>query len=280
MNKALDKKIAIAVIVVSMILMQIHSVQFWYDQVGWTGPAFSIALEVAMLWLWYKEKRFLVRLAAAAILIAGPWYVITAPAVEELQKNFEIQEAVERAEAKVERLRESKNTYDENSEKFRGWAGRIDRTEAKLERAEKELEDRYVAAKGLTLNWRLYMVAGMSATVLLIVMITQLTATSTFRTCPEIISGDDLKKSKKQLEKKPEISEKDRAVLAVARALKAKLPEYGGIASDMAKELGLSQKHCSQVFRYFENKRDGKETISNNALQTMMVTLGVKKGEY
>lgn len=72
MNKALDKKMSIVVIILSTILMQIHSIEYWTGVTESYGIAWSIALEAAMLWLWYQKRLFLVRVLAATILIAGP----------------------------------------------------------------------------------------------------------------------------------------------------------------------------------------------------------------
>ena len=73
-------------VICSMVLMQIHSIDFWMEKAGPSGWAWSIGLEVAMLWFWYENKRRLqvFKYLAAFLLIAGPWYQITAPTFQNL----------------------------------------------------------------------------------------------------------------------------------------------------------------------------------------------------
>lgn len=286
MNKSLDKKIAIVVIVLFAGLMQIHSIKFWQDTAGqWSGVAFSLALEGAMLTLFYFGRGlflWFVKYAAALVLISGPWYVMVTPALDELSKNMEIRNKIERAEMKVDRLRGSKETYDDNSEEFRGWGGRIDRTESKLEIAERELEERYAEASGIGFEWRRHMVAGMAGSVLLIVMIAQLTLLSKLRPQPKNIPKESKDTPKLRQVSKPATgaTEYDRAVEAVIRALKVRPGEFGKNQIAVADYFDIRPADITLLFKHTEKRATGSETISKVALQKMVVKLKIDKGEY
>jgi hypothetical protein len=278
MNKALDKKMAIVVIILSTILMQIHSIEYWTGVTESYGMAWSIALEAAMLWLWYQKRLFLVRVLAATILIAGPWYVLTEPAITSLQEQTQSSHHVASAEAKVKRLTKSLDRFESNSMTKLGWSGRIDRTMTKLELAEDELQKSKDKALDLGFKWRLYMVAGMQASVLLIVLITQLLAVAGLR--DSHVSKPVSKshnKSKQPLNPTAETSKYEQAIRAVAIAIKRKLPEYGGSQKALADHYGFRPKDVSMLFNHFERKKAGKEVISRKALQFMVEKLWTKR---
>ena len=271
MTKALDKKMAIVVIILSTILMQIHSIEYWTGVTESYGIAWSIALEAAMLWLWYQRRLFLIRVLAAIILIAGPWYVLTEPAVKSLQELSQSGHHIASAEAKVERLNKSLDRFEKNSMSKLGWSGRIDRTMAKLELAEDELQKTKDKTMSLGFKWRLYMTAGMQASVLLIVLITQLLAVAGLRDChvskPESKSRNP---SKPLRNNSAETSKYEQAIKAVALAIKGKLPEHGGSQKALAEHYGFRPKDVSMLFNHAERQKDGKEIISRKALQSMM----------
>lgn len=281
-----DKKMAIVVIILSTILMQIHSIDYWLEAAGPSGWAWSIALEAAMLWLWYQKRLLPVRILAALILISGPWYTLTSPAIESLQEKTEIREQILSEESKVNQLTASIARYEENSAERIGWSGRIDRTQTRLDLARESLQVKRDDATSLGVEWRLYMVAGMQAAVLLIVMITQLMAVAGLRDITEPVSKElkdvsKLQPASKLLQQSGfRLSEYDRAVAAVATVLKAKLEEFGNVQSALATHFGFRPADVSMVFNHIERRAAKKETISHSALKRMVVKLGIEKGEY
>ena len=279
MNKALDKKMAIVVIILSTVLMQIHSIEYWTGVTEFYGVAWSIALEAAMLWLWYQRRLFLIRVLAAMILIAGPWYVLTEPTIESLQDKAEIQNQILSAQGMVERLTASLIRYETNSAGRLGWSGRIDSTMTKLELAEEDLQRSRKKAASLGFEWRLYMVAGMQASVLLIVMITQLLAVAGLRdsAITKVVSKDSKGPPKLRLTPKSAsgTTEYDRAVEAVIRALKVKPGEFGKTQTALAEYFDIRPADITMLFKHTERRVAGSETISKVALQKMVVKLNI-----
>ena len=284
MNKPLDKKMAIVVIVLSTILMQIHSIEYWTGVTESYGVAWSIALEAAMLWLWYQKRLFLIRVLAAMILIAGPWYVLTEPAIESLQEKVELRNQILSAQGKVERLTASLIRYETNSAGRLGWSGRIDRTMTKLELAEKDLQRSRKKAASLGFEWRLYMVAGMQASILFIVMITQLLAVAGLRdsVITKVVSKESKGPPKLRPTPKPAsgTTEYDRAVEAVVKAIKAKPGEFGKTQNALAEYFDIRPADITMLFKHIEKRAAGSETISKVALQKMVAKLKIDKGEY
>ena len=293
--KQVDRNMAITVIALFTILMQIHSIEYWQADAGdYAGVAWSLAIEAAMLFLWYKRRHISwfkdwllpLKVGLALLLISGPWYQLATPAIEKLEEKAAIGQRVERAEAKVEQLRASLAKYEENSGKKFGWAGRIDETRAELKEAEKKLDDEWTAADGYSFDWRLYMKAIVQAFALLGILFTQLVAVSGLPVISGTITGNPKPESKPKPEPKParnptsQISEYDLSAIAVAKALNEKLPEYDNSQKDLAEIFAFSRKDVSIVLNHVKLRKEKKETISRKSLQDMMMTLGVKKGEY
>jgi len=278
--KPLDKTVALAVIILSTVLMQIHSIEYWTTAAGATGWAWSIALEGAMLWLWYQKRLFPVRIVAALILIAGPWYVLTSPAIEQLQEKSRIEEKVSALQEEVDQLRASLIRYEENSGQRTGWAGRIDRAQRALDEAREKLETAKDEAAACGVDWRLHMVAGMQAAVLLIVMTTQLLAVGKLRNYEITESVSEKLKAPSKLRQEPKQArtpmDYDSAIKAVKLAISNKLPDFEGKAKALAEHYGFRPADVSMVFNHEERKRSGKETISKKALKNMVDKLWPK----
>lgn len=194
-----DRALAKIVVITSIILMQIHSIQFWQQYDSLFGWAWSLALEVCMLWLWYKNQLVVARILAAALLIAGPWYTLTAPTISTLEQVLVTQQKIESVEYRLEQKTKSLERYDNNSDKRSGWSNRIDRIQSDIDRLDTKLEVLRDKELGTGVTWRLYMVASMQATILLIVLMTQLRAVSMLRP----------KENAKETEKKVEIEDDD-----------------------------------------------------------------------
>jgi len=246
---------------------------------------------VAMLFLFYYQRElsrwfFPLRWMAAILLIAGPWYVLTAPAIETLSRNFEIRKELAYAEKKVERLTNSLEDYETNSLKRLKWAGRIDRTTKKLEAAEKERDAKLAAAKGIGFDWRLHVAAGVEGFVLFIVITTQLIAVGMLRKWKYLeeksknLSTKISKKVERNFENPaPEKSKSfemdfEKMVYHVSKNLKALLKQPGITGAVLAEKYGFSQKNISLVINY--EKGQQKEKISKKALLDMWEKLRVE----
>lgn len=275
--RTIDKPIAIAVILVSTILMQIHSIGFWIGIAGiYSGVALSLALEAAMLWLWYERKLLPIRTLAAFILIAGPWYQLSVPAVKTLEEKSVINAAIISIQEETDQLAGSLKQYDKNSGKRLGWSGRIDDRQEELTIARKELRERKLEAAKLGLDNLIYFKAVIPGGVLLIVLITQLTAIASLRNYGSVTT---VSKGVTKLRKRPpEASDYDRAVKAVAIAIKGKLPEFGGVQSVLAKHYGFRPADVSMVLNQADGSITGSERISKPKLREMVDKLFPKKG--
>ena len=161
--------------------MQWHSIGFWTDTAGGSGWAWSIGLEAAMLWLWYERRLWPVKYMAAVLLIVGPWYQITAPTIERLNSVTAIKAEIKAEQKNFTQLSTSLDRYELNSTGRTGWAGRIDKVNVKLEEANARLSILRGKEAKKSAPWRDYVVAGMQAVALLIVLTAQLAAVTSLR---------------------------------------------------------------------------------------------------
>ena len=187
-----DRTVAKIVVIAVTVLMQIHSIQFWQSHDEYFGWAWSLVLEICMLWLWYKKQLIVVRYAAAMLLIAGTWYVLTAPTITALQPILVSQFKIELLENNLVQDRASLKQYNNNSGKKLGWHKRIDKAQARIDKNTPELLALRTKQAELGADWRLYMIATMEALILLIAIMTQLRATTILSLTAEEIEEVEL----------------------------------------------------------------------------------------
>lgn len=113
-------------------MMQYHSIHFWIEQVGYSGVGWSLMLEFVVIWYWFNEKAFLAIIASLLLLI-GPIYKITEPAVSSIKQNEQIRILNQLDSKEVIRLESSLKTYEQNSQSRIGWSGRIDRIQTQID---------------------------------------------------------------------------------------------------------------------------------------------------
>jgi hypoxanthine-guanine phosphoribosyltransferase len=271
-----NKSIAILMIIISTGLMQVHSITFWEGQVDQIGWAWSIALEAAMLWLWYEKKLLPLRLLAAAILIAGPWYQMTAPAMEKLHSysSLKIQEVDYQEE--VLQLFSSHKRYDDNSKKKYGWAKRIDNTQIKLDTARHNLREVRKKISSLPIPWRLYLVTVMQAAVLFVVMVTQLLAVTKLRivtvTRKTTVTGKTVKPSNVKTNLTVDSQFVDRVVVVCRNVMK----KNGLSQSKLAQKTGVRPADISMLFKHKEKLANNEETISDKQFGKLVSSLGIE----
>jgi len=272
-----NKLIILPMILIFSTLMQIHSIAFWSDVAGvWTGWAWSIALEAAVLWLWYERRLLIIRWLAAIILIAGPWYQLTAPTIEILHHHNSLRIQAADLQDSIDQLSMSVKSYDDNSEDRTGWGGRIDRTQFSLseERSSLRAVNKEIAA--LPPAWRSLLTAVVPALVLCIIMMTQITVIKGLQS--RHIAPLDIKKPKEEQSKCLKNSESEKAQLAARVAAKIRSAQIESKEhprqSEIAERLGVRSADITLILNHEKYAKMGKETISLPKLKKMAEALG------
>jgi len=276
-------------IIISFCLMQWHSIEFWKITAGPdTGWAWSIGLEIAMLCLWYDRKHRFLKYIAALILIAGPWYQMTSPAVRNIQSTNAIETEIEIKIQRLDQLSKSMTIYENNSITIRGWAGRIDRTQKAKDKLSARINELHSTLSKQNSAWREYMVTGVQSAALLIILIAQLSAVSnlatrqTIRTIKPESSISTASKSKHHKVTTKFLDEIaisnfenfDKKVEITATEIRAELPKHNSQKA-LAQTLGIDQKSISLILNHKKRKLSGTECISSNALNKALKELEV-----
>ncbi len=163
------KKLPAAILLVgAIVLMQIHAIEFWQRHAGQSGILWSLLLEGAALWLWAQHRwgtSFLAAIATALVL-AGPLYQISTPALQQWQQSQQQPELLAKREAALlaerQRLTASLKTYNQNSQSRVGWAGRIDQTNADLTQINHALNELYAEqAQAMPMGWQALVLVAM-----------------------------------------------------------------------------------------------------------------------
>ena len=272
--------LATVMVIGSIFLMQWHSIEFWMDKVGESGLYLSIGLEAAMLWFWYDSRnRFIefCKYLSAFLLIAGPWYQITAPTFQNLSSMTVMQAEIETAHDAVTQYSRSLKRYEDNSVKFREWGGRIDRATANLKEARAHLSA--LRAKGVKKEapWRSRAVAGMQAAVLFLMLTAQLTAVTYLRfrnvtTVTESVTPKRNGKRNAVTEQPPERYEE--TVKAVVEEITRQEKELGSRA-EICRQAGLRPEYVTAVMNHEEKKKSGG-AITPNGLKKIVDALVVE----
>lgn len=271
--------LASLMVICSMVLMQIHSIAFWMDKAGSSGWAFSIGLEVAMLWFWYDCRNRLIEFCkylAAFLLIAGPAYQITAPTFENLNSVTVIQADIETAQDAVTQYSVSLKRYEDNSVKFREWGGRIDRATVNLKEARAHLT--ILRAKGIKHDgpWRSRAVAGMETLTLLIVLTAQLAAVTALRSRngSTVMKTVTVKRNvTRNAATKQNPEDYEETVTAVAAEITRRVEDLGSQAK-LCRQTGLRPEYVTAVMNHEEKKKTGG-AITTNGLKKVADALGV-----
>ncbi len=178
----LDRLLAPAVLVGSVVLLQYHSIVFWNHHVGGLGWAWSLLLELAALWLWYKRS-FALRVFgfwASLLLLAGPFYTVSAPLLERDQAEAQTAERREQTIAslndEIRSLERELDTYLKNSESRHGWHIRIDDTRSRLADRRERLRTALAVGEQATLSWLRQAVIVMQAIALVLFQFTSVLA--------------------------------------------------------------------------------------------------------
>jgi len=277
---------SILIITISALLMQWHSVAFWFEYTGYTGVGFSLALEVVALWLWWQGRTWLA-VVASLLLVAGPLFQLSAPVMETLTRNNTNKILISSYENEIKQLTSSLNQYDSNSNKRIGWSSRIDRAQHDLSQARSKLRT-LLAVKPPETSQRLYMVVLMQALALLVIMRSQIIAVKELPLVTENRSKQPkLQKGSKQentiessdtsrlvringqIKRVTALNDFDNRVIAVAEKMKKQLPSYNGKQRRLADDINVRPADISMAFRHKEKKEAGKEIVSESALIRM-----------
>lgn len=173
MKLSLKNLPALALLLGALVLMQHHAMAFWSQYAGDMGVLWSLLLEGAALWLWAQRSlaKNALALVASVLVLAGPLYQVSAPALAQYQQSQAAPEAHAKQEqsllAQREALSASLATYNANSSTRAGWAGRIDSAQAQLAEVNAKLGMLY-SQKAEPFVWQSLVVVGMQLCALLI----------------------------------------------------------------------------------------------------------------
>lgn len=128
-------------------LIQYHSIGFWSDHVSHAiGWFWSVTIEAAGLWLWYRPglPSRVLGLVASMLLLSGPLYQIAAPAIA----SSDMEQARAEASAQyAQRLRtelaqdaQLVRTYAQNSQHRQGWLPAIQDLQQRMDTARARLD--------------------------------------------------------------------------------------------------------------------------------------------
>ena len=280
--------IDLVMIITSFCLMQWHSIKFWSAAAGSSGWAWSIGLEIAMLCLWYYKKHYSLRYIAAIVLIAGPWYQMTSPAILSIQTTNSIETEIEIETERFDQLSKSLSLYESNSATIRGWAGRIDRTQKSKDELSSQIKELHSELSKRNSQWREYMVTAVQSAALLIILTAQLSAVSNRgikhparikSSAPAIHPKSKPKRPAAEISKvttkfldeilTSNFEDFDETVEAVAAEIIQELPNHDSQKA-LAEILGTGQKSISLILNHEKRKLSGTERISSNALNKVL----------
>ncbi|WP_428242993.1 hypothetical protein [Gynuella sp.] len=178
MNALLKRLPALMLLIGAITIMQSHAIEFWSQYTGKLGVVWSLMLEGAALWLWAQRSisRNLMALVASALVLTGPLYQVSAPAIAQWQQSTAQPELLHKREQQLQDQRATLTanlaTYNANSESRIGWAGRIDDANQALASVNDQLHALYAEQAHTTpMPWQSLAVIVMQALALMLFQI-------------------------------------------------------------------------------------------------------------
>lgn len=174
-RRLLPKLPAALLLIGAVVLMQKHAWEFWSQYDATFGPLWAVMLEGAALWLWSQRSiaKNALALVASLLVLAGPLYQVSAPAIQQYQQSTTAPALYAKREQQLladqQRLTDSLARYNANSETRAGWLGAITGTQAELTAVNDQLTALYAEqAQAQPMTWQALAVIAMQATALLI----------------------------------------------------------------------------------------------------------------
>jgi hypothetical protein len=131
-----SNKFSAVMLILTTSIIQWHSIQFWVEVAESIGVLWSIAIEASAVWLWWHKKTALAFIASS-LLMAGPLYSLSAPVYKGKQSEVALtsshQQQVVLSRESITALKQSLDSYQQNSLSRVGWATRIDETRNALQ---------------------------------------------------------------------------------------------------------------------------------------------------
>lgn len=175
MKNIINKAPAALLLIGAVVLMQKHAWDFWSHYDPTFGPLWAVMLEGAALWLWSQRSiaKNTLALVASLLVLAGPLYQVSAPAIKQYQESATAPALYQKREQQLladqQRLNDSLARYNANSETRAGWLGAITGTQAELTAVNEQLTTLYAQQQNAQpMPWQALTVIAMQATALII----------------------------------------------------------------------------------------------------------------
>lgn len=271
-------------LVLSISLIQWHSIQFWMVATGVVGPLWSIAIEAAALWLWWQQRIFLA-CCASLILAVGPLTYLAMPIYETAQLKHQniikLEQQKSLIQNNMEQLTSALESYQKTSESRVGWAARIDDTQAALVMEAQRFEDLIIKTDSQSRNVLPYLTVLIETLAISILMLTQILAIHALRNVS--ISNHIIETVSTSLPEEPVPN--GVSVSTLSNQIETTDEEFETIVTDISKQLAellkvetisqaewarrnsVSKKSVSMLLNHSKRKAEGKECISKNELR-------------
>ena len=251
-------------LIMSISLIQWHSIQFWVTHTGDIGIAWSLTLEMACMWLWWQNRKR-VAFVTSLLVIAGPIAFQVLPVIETLDRNnFDVSKhtaLLEASHRNIAQLEQALDSYLRNSEERLGWATRIDETQAEIEQARSD-QLRLIQASPADIHLsNAFVTVSIQVLAISILFLTQILVIAQFRS----LSAD---RNNVEIPERIEIEEVateddfEAEIERVSKWLFSAIQESRKTQAQWAKEHGISAKSISLLKHHQARKIEGKEVIS------------------
>jgi|GEM_PF-2483637 len=255
----------------SILLLQSHGIPFWQHQVGfWPGIGWSVLLELISLWLWFQPatRPRLLALATTMLLLAGPLYEISFPAIKEFVMN---QGAPTLAQGRIASLEGEITEAERSLDRYQrlalagryGWLGAMEQAEAVLaaKRGQLATLTRVAAESGARSRLNGQHMALVAAQALSLVIF-QIAAVLAIRAL-----GRKREEAQSPQQDRPNLSTgHDELVLRLQGRVK-ELVRYGKSYAQVAEETGIGRAHLSFLMNHFDRARRGERVLGEVALR-------------
>jgi len=246
-------------------IIQWHSIAFWSSNVDASiGWAWSLMIEAAGLWLWYRPgigSRML-GLLASLLLLAGPLYQISTPALDEVAKTqastITHEQQMSMLRTQIAQDAQLMLTYAHNSKKRTGWLPSIQEVQQRLDAARKQLatlqahKPETVENKGMRVFWLVLL----QALGLVLIQVSNVLAITHISGCARASIADaqvcsvDAQHTVKEIKDEQDCADEYAQLRTLAKKVRVWIEAEGLSIAKAANQLGVDRHNLSYLVRW------------------------------
>jgi len=268
------KYVAILIILMATSIIQWHGMMFWTEHAGASGWGWSIVLEAAALWLWWQPKWHIraLGLIGTIIVLCGPMYQISAPAISALKNGQANKVEIAALQQNLTLQKNQLTKFLENSTKRTGWLPSIQSTQTAIQTTQDKINTLTRSKDGKPF-WEVMALVAIEMMALIVITFAQITSVKWLSekqhaahakregSEPDVLTVNDEMKQSEPEQTEVETENETPALPRVQKAQKTFLKLVGSSGAPSAGEEARIREYIKVEASKYKTKKEAAEAI-------------------